>query len=75
MSGARSQEQEADLGASWRESVRSAVAAGAIYSCLLLSAGMLCGATGRLWLSPLVGEAAAFAAELTIMLPLTCQYR
>lgn len=60
--------------APWRESVRSAVVAGAIYSCLLLAAAMLCGAASRLWLAPLAGEAAAFAAELTVMLPLTWQF-
>jgi hypothetical protein len=45
------------------------VLAGAIYSCLVLAAGMLVGAASQRWLVPLAGEAASFAAELTVMLP------
>ena len=71
MGESRSPEEEPK--ALWRASVRSAVFAGVIYACLLLAAAMLCGAASRHWLAPLVGEGAAFAAELTIMLPLTWQ--
>ncbi|MFO1159129.1 MAG: hypothetical protein U1E60_09855 [Reyranellaceae bacterium] len=53
----------------WRETIRSAVSAGGLYSCLLLALWMLLGVASRLWLVPLIGEAAALAAELTIMLP------